>query len=88
MKNIFFAGTLIILMNACNSEEEKKTEKTTAPEFCDCVNADYHKDGDKEACEIIERELKEKLKSATKEEKGDILLKIQECKVKGQYDND
>ena len=88
MRIIFFASTLLILMIACNSKEDKKAGETKAPAFCDCVNADYHKEGDKEACEIIERELKEKLRSASKEEKGDILLQIQECKVKGQYDND
>lgn len=88
MRIIFFASALSILMMACNSKEVKQAEENTAPEFCDCVNHDYHKEGDKEACDIIEKDLKEKLKTASKEEKGDILLKIQECKVKGQYDND
>lgn len=71
-------------------ESEVKEEKTesTEPAFCDCVNKDYHQDGDKEKCKKMEKELTLQLQSASQEEKGDILMKIQDCKVQGQYDND
>lgn len=91
MKNIFYLFiTFSLFAQSCSEsiKEETKQEAESEPAFCDCVNKDYHKEGDKEKCEKIEAELKEKLKTASKEEKGEILMKIQDCKVQGQYDND
>jgi hypothetical protein len=74
---------------SCGEPNKKKEEpKVDEPAFCDCVNKDYHSEGDKKKCDKIEKELTLKLQSANQTEKGDILMKIQDCKVKGQYDND
>lgn len=91
MKNILYltiSFSLFLMSCSESKKEDASNDPESEPAFCDCVNKDYHKDGDKEKCEKLEAELKEKLKSASKEEKGDILLKIQDCKVQGQYDND
>ncbi len=83
---LFFS---FFILSSC-SENKSANETTTdkEPAFCDCVNKDYHNKGDKEKCEKIESDLKEKLKTVSKDEKGDILMQIQDCKVAGQYDND
>lgn len=88
MKNIYILFSLLIFISCGDSKKEETTEETKEPAFCDCVNHDYHHDGDKEKCAKIEAELTEKLQNASQEEKGDILMKIQDCKVQGQYDND
>lgn len=85
---LLLSSTFFFIVGCSESKTEEKAKETSEPAFCDCVNKDYHHDGDQEKCEKIEAELKEKLKSASKEEKGDILMKIQDCKVQGQYDND
>lgn len=80
--------TMSVLFSCTESEDKKEKTKSIEPSFCDCVNKDYHNDGDKEKCDKIEKDLTLQLKSANQEEKGNILMKIQDCKVQGQYDND
>lgn len=76
---------LAVNFSFCNERNENSERKI---DFCDCVNHDYHKEGDKETCDSIEVALKDQLERATKEEKGEILMRINDCKIKGQYDND
>lgn len=80
---------MVSLFFSCTAPDNKM-EKTNSsePAFCDCVNKDYHNEGDKEKCDKIEKDLTLQLQSASQEEKGNILMKIQDCKVQGQYDND
>ena len=88
IKNYFwvFIFTVTVIVSCAESKQEKV--KSTEPTFCDCVNKDYHQDGDKEKCDKIVKDLTLQLQSASQEEKGNILMKIQDCKVQGQYDND
>lgn len=87
--NFWFLFFIVGLLFSCaESEVKEETKKSSEPAFCDCVNKDYHHDGDKEKCKKIEEDLTLQLQSASKEEKGNILMKIQDCKVQGQYDND
>lgn len=91
MKNInllYFILSLFFFSCSESKNNAAQKESESEPTFCDCVNKDYHHEGDKEKCEKLEAELKDKLKSVSKEEKGDLLMKIQDCKVQGQYDND
>jgi hypothetical protein len=85
---LIFLVSIFVFVSCTESEDKKEKTNSSEPAFCDCVNKDYHNDGDKEKCDKIEKELTLKLQSANQEEKGDILMKIQDCKVQGQYDND
>jgi hypothetical protein len=88
MRKLFIVFTASVFFACSGNKIEETKEEPKEPAFCDCVNHDYHKDGDEEKCKKIEAELTEKLKNASVDEKGDILMKIQDCKVQGQYDND
>ena len=90
IKYIFGMLTFMVSLFFSCTETNDMMKKTNSsePAFCDCVNKDYHNEGDKEKCDKIEKNLTLQLQSAGQEEKGNILMKIQDCKVKGQYDND
>jgi hypothetical protein len=79
---------LFVVVSCSTNEKSKESEEAPDPTFCDCVNKDYHNKGDKEKCLKLEKDLTLQLSKASKDEKGEILMKIQDCKVKGQYDND
>jgi hypothetical protein len=86
---LFFGLASSLLLSACGGEKSSDEEKKgTTPAFCDCVNKDYHQKGDREKCKKIEKELTMQLEKADQNKKGEILMKIQDCKVQGQYDND
>jgi len=86
---INLALIIISFLVSCSTNENSEEQATDKePAFCDCVNKDYHNKGDKEKCLQIEKDLTLQLNKASKDEKGEILMKIQDCKVKGQYDND
>ena len=85
---LFFLLSLCVFFSCGEANNKMEESNAVEPAFCDCVNKDYHNEGDKEKCEIIENELTLQLNSASKDEKGEILMKIQDCKVQGQYDND
>jgi len=87
--HFFFLLFSVCFFFSCGDSINKKEEsKADVPTFCDCVNKDYHQEGDKNKCDKIEKDLTLQLQSASQEEKGNILMKIQDCKVQGQYDND
>lgn len=77
-----------VVLLSCSDNAKDENEKVSEPAFCDCVNKDYHQKGDREKCKEIEKKLTLKLEKADQKEKGEILMKIQDCKVQGQYDND
>lgn len=86
---LIFGWLACFSLSACSSgKSEEKEKEEIAPSFCDCVNKDYHQKGDREKCKEIEKELTLRLEKADQKEKGEILMKIQDCKVQGQYDND